>query len=60
VVLVGVVLALLSKRDGCLSSIHRYVVNHYERLVAELGVPRQRPISRTAIAAFIGENCGHA
>ena len=38
VVLVGVALAVLSNRDGNLSSIHRHMVNHYEKLVEALGV----------------------
>lgn len=55
VVLVGVVLALLSKRDGCLSSIHRHVVKRYARLVAELGVEYRRPISRAQLPRLLGQ-----
>lgn len=36
IVLVGVTLALLSNRDGCLSSLHRHLKNHYERLMTAL------------------------
>ena len=49
VILVGVTLALLSKRDGCLSSIHRHVVQHYARVVEVLGVERKRAISRAQL-----------
>ncbi len=44
VVLVGVRLAVLSNRDGCLSSIHRHLVNYYEPLVLVLGVEKRRPV----------------
>ncbi len=56
-VLVGVVLAWLSKRDGCLSSIHRYVVNHYERLVEVLGGVQNRDLTG-AIAVRLGKSGG--
>ena len=36
VILVGVVLAILSNRDGNLSSIHRHMKNHYSQLLQEL------------------------
>ncbi len=49
VVLVGVTLAVLSNRDGCLSSIHRHLVNHYEKLVQVLGVEKRRPLSRSQL-----------
>jgi len=40
VVLVGVAIAVLSNRDGCLSSIRRHLTNHYENLVVALGVEK--------------------
>ena len=49
VVLIGVVLALLSNRDGNLSSIQRYLENHYERLVTCLGVAKKSPVSRSQL-----------
>lgn len=49
VILVGVTLAVLSNRDGCLSSIHRYLVNHYEKLAEVLGVEKARPVSRSQL-----------
>lgn len=53
VVLVGMTLALLSKRDGCLSSLHRHVVNHYEELTKYLGVETKRPISRAQLPRLL-------
>ena len=49
VVLVGVMLALLSNRDGNLSSIERYIRNHYEQLTEVLGVEKKRPVSRSQL-----------
>lgn len=49
VVLVGVVLALLSHRDGNLSSIQRHLKNHYERLTEVLGIEGKRPVSRSQL-----------
>jgi predicted transposase YbfD/YdcC len=53
VVLVGVTLALLSDRDGCLSSIHRHLVNHYQELTKYLGVEGKRPISRAQLPRLL-------
>ena len=36
VVLMGVILAILSNRDGNLSSLHRHIENHYAVLWQEL------------------------
>ncbi len=49
VVLVGVSLAILSNRDGCLSSIHRHLVNYYENLAEILKLEKQRPVSRAQL-----------
>lgn len=54
VVLVGVMIALLSNRDGNLSSIHRHLKNHYEKLVAHLGVQRQTAVSRSQLPLILG------
>lgn len=43
VILVGVTIAVLSTRDGCLSSFDRHLVNHYEELATVLGVEQRRP-----------------
>jgi hypothetical protein len=53
VILVGVTLAVLSNRDGCLSSIHRYLVNHYEQLSEVLGVEKRRPVSRSQLPRIL-------
>ncbi len=53
VILVGVTLAVLSNRDGCLSSIHRYLVNHYEKLTEVLGVEKRRPVSRAQLPRIL-------
>lgn len=45
-VLMGLTLALLSKRDGCLSSLHRHLTNHYQALCEALERTLFRPISR--------------
>lgn len=44
VILVGVTIALLSNRDGCLSSIHRHLVNHSGKLAEVLGIEAKKPI----------------
>ena len=36
VILMGVMLAILSNRDGNLSSLHRHMENHYAQLLEEL------------------------
>jgi hypothetical protein len=55
VVLVGVMLALLSNRDGNLSSIWRHLKNNYERLVEALGVKKKRPVSRSQLPNILAE-----
>lgn len=54
VVLVGVTMALLSNRDGNLSSIHRHLSNHYEKLVEVLGVEKKRAVSRSQLPLVLG------
>lgn len=54
VVLVGVLLALLSNRDGNLSSIQRHLKNHYERLTEVLGVEKTSPVSRSQLPNILG------
>lgn len=49
VVLTGVVLALLSHRDGCLSSLHRHLKNHAGRLLTALGLAPKAAISRAQL-----------
>jgi predicted transposase YbfD/YdcC len=54
VVLAGVVMALLSNRDGNLSSIQRHLKNHYEKMVAHLGVEKKRVVSRAQLPLILG------
>ena len=49
VVLVGVTLALLSHRDGSLSSIHRHLKNHYARLMRALELEPKSAVSRAQL-----------
>ncbi len=53
VVLVGVTLAVLSNRDGSLSSIQRHLKNHYEKLAAVLGVEKKRVVSRSQLPLML-------
>jgi len=53
IILIGVALAVLSNRDGCLSSIHRHLVNHYEATVSALGVEKQRPVWRSQLPRIL-------
>jgi len=58
VVLVGVTIALLAHRDGSLSSIHRHLRNHYEKLVGVLGVGAETSGFAFAIAAYFSASIG--
>ena len=53
VVLVGVTLAVLSNRDGTLSSIQRHLKNHYEKLVGVLGVKKKQAVSRSQLPVIL-------
>ena len=53
VVLVGVSLAVLSNRDGSLSSIQRHLKNHYEKLVGVLGIEKKQAVSRSQLALIL-------
>ena len=55
IVLVGVGLAVLSNRDGSLSSIRRHLANHYEKLVVVLGVEKKQPVSRSQLPRILGK-----
>lgn len=46
VILVGVTIAVLSNRDGSLSSIWRHLTNHYEKLITVLEMEKKRAVSR--------------
>lgn len=55
VVLVQVVIALLSHRDGNLSSIHRHLTNHYEKLMLALEFEASRPVSRAQLPVILSK-----
>lgn len=57
VVLLGITLAILSKRDGNLSSIHRYITNHNSRILESINYPFSRPISRSQLPNVLGKVC---
>lgn len=46
-------LAVLSNRDGSLSSIQRHLKNHYEKLVGFLGVEKKRGVSRSQLPLIL-------
>jgi hypothetical protein len=54
-VLVGFTLALLSKRDGNLSSIHRHMKNHHVRLCQFLGILAQKVVSRAQLPLILSQ-----
>lgn len=54
-VLVGFTLALLSKRDGNLSSIHRHMKNHYAKLCQYLAVLPQKVVSRSQLPLVLAQ-----
>lgn len=49
IVILGVILALLSKRDGNLSSIQRHMKNHYAKTCAFIGKTPYRVVSRSQL-----------
>ena len=57
VVLLGVTMAILSNRDGNLSSIHRYIVNHNARILASINYSTHRPISRSQLPNVLENVC---
>ena len=48
-ILVGVVIGLLRKRDGVLSSIHRSMFNTHDQLCKALGVENTGVVSRSQL-----------
>lgn len=57
VVLLGVTMAILSNRDGNLSSIHRYIVNHNTRILRSINYSTQNPISRSQLPNVLENVC---
>ncbi len=53
VVLAGVTLAILSNRDGCLSSIHRHLKNHYKKLAVVLEIECKNSVSRSQLPLIL-------
>ncbi len=47
VVLVGVMIAILSNRDGNLSAIQRHLKKRYEQLMKVLELPVEKAVSRS-------------
>ena len=57
VVLLGVTMAILSNRDGNLSSIHRYIVNHNTRILTSINYSIHCPISRSQLPNVLENVC---
>ena len=57
VVLLGVTMAILSNRDGNLSSIHRYIVNHNTRILRSINYSIHCPISRSQLPNVLENVC---
>jgi len=57
VVLLGITLAILSNRDGNLSSIHCYMVNHHKRILESINYSFSPPISRSQLPNVLGMIC---
>lgn len=55
VILAEFTCALLCNRDGFLSSIHRHMVNHHRRMMAELGMDQNRSVSRSQLPIALGK-----
>lgn len=54
-ILVGLTLALLSKRDGNLSSIHRHMKNHYAKLCHFSGILPRKVVSRSQLPLVLAQ-----
>ncbi len=52
-VLLGVIIGLLRKRDGVLSSIHRSIENNQAKLCASLGIDNEQVISRAHLPRIL-------
>ncbi len=55
VVLTEVVIALLSNRDGNLSSIHRHLTKHHGKLLEQLNQPFTPPVSRAQLPVMLSK-----
>jgi predicted transposase YbfD/YdcC len=54
-VLLGLILGLLRKRDGTLSSIHRSMVNNHRKTCMALGVDNEDIVSRSHLPVLLGK-----
>jgi predicted transposase YbfD/YdcC len=54
-VLLGFTLALLSKRDGCLSSIHRHMKRHYAATCVFVGRSVEQVVSRSQLPLVLSK-----
>ncbi len=45
--------ALLCNRDGCLSSIHRHIVNHHGRVMEEVKLSLEKAVSRSQLPVVL-------
>ena len=54
-VLLGLTIGLLRKRDGCLSSVHRSMLNKNTELCVFLGIENQKVISRSHLPVLLGK-----
>lgn len=52
-VLLGIIIGLLRKRDGCLSSIHRSMVNKNKAICESLGIDLQVVVSRSHLPIIL-------
>lgn len=59
-VLTGLILALLRKRDGTLSSIYRSMNNTQERLCVALGIENEKVVSRSHFPILLAKVNGQA
>lgn len=57
VVLLRVTMAILSNRDGNLSSIHRYLINHNTGILTLINYSTHRPISRSQLPNVLQNVC---
>lgn len=55
IILLGVVLAMLSNRDGKMSSIHRHLEFHHEQLLDFLGLELRKCVSRSHLPIVLGK-----
>lgn len=55
IILVGVVLAMLSNRDGKMSSLHRHLEFHHEQLLDFLGIELKKCVSRAHLPIVLGK-----